>query len=345
MCNNKQGGSEMKKALFYLTVSFFVLVSFLSVTFSQTTKSKPLELTFSTYTPPTHHVTKILTDFCKEIEKETNGEIKITLYPSGTLTKADQILDGVIKGVSDLGFSVLGYNQGRFPLTEVCDLPIPVATSEKMSQVCLAYYKKFQPREFSQFKLLGFLNMAGSGISSNKPINKFSDLSGQLIRCTGADVNLVKALGATPVAMPISQAYEALQRGIANGNLGDFASLMSFKLGEVVKIHVEYFFRNTTCWFGMNLNTFNRLTPAQQKIITELGEKYTKILGHSRDEENKKGREYLVNLGNKFVKLPPEEEQKWAAALAPLYDAYIKDKQAKGLPAKEALDFILTAVK
>lgn len=335
----------MKKGLFYLMISFLIFISFVSITFSQTTKSKPIELTFSTYTPPTHHVTKILTNFCKEIEKETGGEIKMTLFPSGTLTKADQILDGVIKGISDFGFTVLGYNQGRFPLTEVLDLPVPVANSEKMSQVCLSYYKKFQPKEFSQFKLLGFLNMAGSGISSNKSINKFSDLSGQLIRCTGADVNLVKALGATPVAMPISQAYEALQRGIANGNLGDFASLMSFKLGEVVKIHVEYFFRNTTCWFGMNLATFNRLTNAQQKIIIELGERYTSILGHSRDEENKKGRQYLVDLGNKFVKLSPEEEQKWAAALAPLYDAYVKEKQAKGLPAKEALEFVLAAVK
>jgi TRAP-type C4-dicarboxylate transport system substrate-binding protein len=303
------------------------------------------ELTFSTYTPSTHHVTKVLTAFCKEVEQATNGQIKIVLYPGGTLTKAAQILDGVIKNLSDFGYTINGYNKGRLPLMEVTDLPIPVATSEKMSQVCLATYKKFKPKEFSELKVLGFLNMAGSGISSNKPINKFADMSGQLIRCTGGDVDLLKRLGATPVAMPITQAYEALQRGVADGNLGDFASLMSYKLGEVVKIHVEYFFRNTTGWFGMSLKTYNSLTPAQQKIITDLGEKYTTILGQSRDEENTKARKYLVGLGNKFVKLPAEEEEKWAAALRPLYDQYVKDKTAKGLPAKEALDFVLAAVK
>lgn len=306
---------------------------------------KARELTFSTYTPATHHVPIVLTNFFNEVEQATGGQIKIVLYPSGTLTKAELILDGVIKGISDFGFSVNGYNPGRLPLMEVTDLPIPVATSEKMSQVCLALYKEFQPKEFSQLKVLGFLNMAGSGISSNKPINKFADMAGQLIRCTGADVDLVKALGATPVAMPISQAYEALQRGVTDGNLGDFASLMSYKLGEVVKIHVEYFFRNTTCWYGMNLKTYDSLTPAQQKIITDLGEKYTTILGRSRDAENKKAREYLTGLGNKLVKLSVEEEQKWAAALLPLYDKYLKDKTAKGLPAKEALDFVLAAVK
>ena len=336
------------KRLVVSSISVVLLVALMVLGISspapaQTGKSR--ELTFSTYTPPTHHVSKVLTDFCSDVEKATGGEIKITLYSSGTLTKPEQILDGVIKGLSDFGFSVNGYNQGRLPLMEVTDLPVPVNTSEKMSQVCLALYKKFQPKEFSQMKVLGFLNMACSGISSNKPINKFADLSGQLIRCTGADVTLVKAFGATPVAMPISQAYEALQRGIADGNLGDFASLMSYKLGEVVKIHVEYFFRNTTCWYGMNLNTYNSLTPAQQKIMTDLGEKYTTIMGRSRDEENKKAREYLIGLGNKLVKLPVEEEQKWATALAPLYNIYLKDNTAKGLPAKEALDFVLAAVK
>ena len=306
---------------------------------------KSRELTFSTYTPSTHHVSKVLAEFCKEVEQATGGQLKIVLYPGATLTKPEQTLDGVIKGIADFGFSVNGYNSGRLPLMDVTDLPVPVATSEKMSQVCLATYKKFQPKEFSQMKVLGFLNMASSGISSNKPINNFSSLTGQLIRCTSADVNLVKAFGATPVAMPISQAYETLQRGVADGNLGDFASLLSYKLGEVVKIHVEYFFRNTTCWYGMNLNTYNSLTPAQQKIITDLGEKYTTILGQSRDAENKKGREYLVGLGNKFVKLPPEEEQKWAAALHPLYNLYLMENTAKGLPAKEALDFVLAALK
>jgi TRAP-type C4-dicarboxylate transport system substrate-binding protein len=337
----------MKRLLVSL-VSVVLLVTLLVVGLtspSPAQSGKARELTFSTYTPSTHHVTKVLTDFCKEVEQATGGQLKIVLYPGGTLTKPEQVLDGVIKGISDFGFSVNGYNAGRLPLMDVTDLPIAVATSEKMSQVCLATYKKFQPKEFSQLKVLGFLNMASSGISSNKPINSFANLTGQLIRCTSADVNLVKAFGATPVAMPISQAYETLQRGVADGNLGDFASLLSYKLGEVVKIHVEYFFRNTTCWYGMNLNTYNSLTPAQQKIITDLGEKYTTILGQSRDAENKKGREYLVGLGNKFVKFQPEEEQKWAAALQPLYNIYLTENTAKGLPAKEALDFVLSAVK
>jgi TRAP-type transport system periplasmic protein len=337
----------MKKNSVY-RVFFILLVTFLILGIANTVPAqsgKARELTFSTYTPPTHHVSKAMTQFCKDVEQETGGQIKVTLYPSGTLTKSEQILDGIIKGISDFGYTCVSYNPGREPLFDAFDLPIPVDTCEKMSKVMLAAYKKFQPKEFSQLKMLGFLNMAASGISSNKPINKFSDLKGQLIRCTPGDVPMIKAIGATPVAMPMPQAYEALQRGVADGNTADYASYLTYKLGEVCKIHVEYFFRNTGAWFGMNLKTYNSLTPAQQKILTDLGEKYTTVMGKDRDEENKKGRDYLVGLGNKFVKLPAEEEQKWAAALVPLYSDFIKDRTAKGLPAKEMVDFIMAEVK
>lgn len=324
----------------------WVVVGLQSPVWAQQSKSvKARELTFSTYTPPTHHVSKVLAAFCSEVEQATSGQIKIVLYYSGTLTKAPQILDGVIKGISDFGFSVNGYTAGRFPLMEVADLPIPVATSEKMSQVCLATYKKFQPKEFGQMKVLGFLNMAGGHIGSNKPVSKFSELSGQLLRCNANEVEILKALGATPVAMSMDQAYEALQKGVVDGTVADYGAVFSFKLGEVLKNHLEYFVHKATAWYGMNLNTYNSLSPAQQKIIVDLGEKYTAIVGRSRDEEYIKGRKYLVDLGRSFFKLSAEEEQKWTAALAPLLEKYVKEKTAIGLPAKEALDFVLAAVK
>jgi TRAP-type C4-dicarboxylate transport system substrate-binding protein len=329
-------------------VCVVLLVALLAVGFTAPAAAqsgKVRELTFSTYTPTTHHVTKVLEDFCKEVERATGGQVKIVLYAGGTMTKPPQILDGVIKGVSDFGYSVNGYTPGRFPLMEVTDLPIPVATSEKMSQICLATCKKFQPKEFSQLKVLGFLNMAGGHIASNKPISKFADLSGQLLRCNGNEVEIVKAFGATPVAMSMDQAYEALQKGVVDGTIADYAAVQSYKLGEVLKNHLEYFVHKATAWYGMNLNTYNSLTPAQQKIITDLGEKYTTLLGQSRDAEYKRGRDYLVDLKRSFFKVPPEEEQKWSTAFAPLLQQYIKEKTAMGLPAKEAVDFVLAAVK
>ena len=85
--------------VFFICLVTFLALGMVDVALAQS--DKPRELTFSSYTAPTQHITLVLNDFCREVEKATNGQLKITMYPAGTLTKADQILDGVIKGLSE----------------------------------------------------------------------------------------------------------------------------------------------------------------------------------------------------------------------------------------------------
>ncbi len=83
-----------------------------------------IKLTYSNFFPATHVQSKLAEAWAKEVEARTNGKVKVEYYPGQTLTKADQIYDGVVNNISDLGFSVLGYTRGRFPLMEVVDLPL-----------------------------------------------------------------------------------------------------------------------------------------------------------------------------------------------------------------------------
>jgi TRAP-type transport system periplasmic protein len=303
---------------------------------------KVRELNFATYTPATHHVSVVLTQFCKDVEQQTNGSLKITLFPGETLAKSAEILDAVIKGGADAGFTLVGYNAGREPVMEITDLSLPnVKSCLQLGMIDWKIYQKFKPKEYDGIKVLGFINYALSGFNSNKPITKLSDVVGQQIRCAAGDSPMVKALGATPVAIPITEAYLAIQKGVADGCVGDYASTKSYKLAEVVKTSTEYFFRNTTGWYGMNQKTFDSLTPAQQKVLSDLGDKYVTVLGNSRDAEDIAGREYMVSQGVKFLKLDAGEPAKFDAALSPLRDKWIADKTAMGIPAKEIMDFTL----
>jgi TRAP-type C4-dicarboxylate transport system substrate-binding protein len=85
---------------------------------------KPIELTYSNFFPAPHNNSVLSVEWGKEVEKRTNGRVKVTVFPGGILTPAAQCYDGVVKGLSDVGLSVLGYTRGRFPLTEVLDLPL-----------------------------------------------------------------------------------------------------------------------------------------------------------------------------------------------------------------------------
>ncbi len=97
-----------------------------------------VELTYSIFFPATHGHTVLATEWAKEIEKRTNGAVKINMYPGATLTPADQCYDGVVKGISDIGMSVLSYTKGRFPLTEVIDLPQGYKSGSQVTQLCNA---------------------------------------------------------------------------------------------------------------------------------------------------------------------------------------------------------------
>ncbi len=83
-----------------------------------------VELSYSIFFPATHGNTILATEWAKEVEKRTNGAVKINMFPGGTLPPPDQCYDGVVKGISDIGMSVVSYTRGRFPLTEVIDLPL-----------------------------------------------------------------------------------------------------------------------------------------------------------------------------------------------------------------------------
>ncbi len=118
----------------------------------------------------------------KEIEKRTNNRVKITFFHGGTLAPPAQIYDSTVQGIADMGFSVLGYTRGKFPLTEVIDIPLGLKTGVTATKLINAYYKKFQPKEFDEVKVL-YLHAHGPGLlhTTKKPVAKLEDLKGMKI--------------------------------------------------------------------------------------------------------------------------------------------------------------------
>ncbi len=157
------------------------LILFISVTgfsflapsaFSQ---AKPIELNYSIFFDGNHKNSKLAAEWAKEIEKKTNGRVKITMFYGGTLTPADKCYDGVEKGISDIGFSVLAYTRGKFPLTEVIDLPIGIKSGFAATKLINEYYNKFKPKEFDGTKVM-YLHGHGPGILHTKRRKKSKHL-------------------------------------------------------------------------------------------------------------------------------------------------------------------------
>ena len=306
-----------------------------------------VKLNYSIFFPAPHKNSVLATEWAKEVEKRTGGKVQVTMFYGGTLTPGDKCYDGVVKGISDIGFSVFSYTMGKFPLTEVFDLPLGYKNGVGATKLINEYYNKFKPKEFDEVKVM-YLHAHGPGILHTKTaVNKLEDLKGLKIRSTGTVAKIVSALGGTPVAMPMPDTYDSLSRGVVDGTMGPVEALEGWKLGEVIKFTTEDYAAAYSVGFFvvMNKTKWNALPPDIQKIIEKVNEEWIERQGKLWDEIDKSGRDFSLKLGNKFIPLSKGEDAKWAKAVTPMFDEYVKDKKAKGLPADEALKFCVDRLK
>jgi TRAP-type C4-dicarboxylate transport system substrate-binding protein len=310
---------------------------------SASAQTKPFDFSYSVMMPAPHRNSVLATEWSKEIEKRTNGRVKITLFYGGTLTPADKCYNGVVNDISDIGTSVLSYTAGKFPLTEVIDLPLGYKTGLQATKVINEYYKRFRPKELDEVKIL-YLHAHGPGfLMAKKPVNKLEDLKGMKIRSTGTVAKIVSHLGATAVAMPIGDTYDAVSRGVVDGLMSPYEVLDGFRMADVVKYVTEDYGASYSLAFfvAMNKAKWNALPADVQKIIEDVNEEWIEKTGKAWDEIDKLGKEVGHKKGVQSISLSKEENQRWANAVKPMLEEYVKDKKAKGLPAEEVLKFCL----
>jgi TRAP-type transport system periplasmic protein len=327
-----------KKGLSFLVVVCFFAAFLVSIVPAQAA----VELTYSIFFPATHGNTILATEWAKEIEKRTNGAVKITMFPGATLTPANQCYDGVVKGISDIGMSVLSYTAGRFPLTEVIDMPLGYKSGYQVTRLINAYYNKFQPKEFDDVKVM-YLHGHGPGVlhTNKKPVAKLEDLKGLKIRCTGTSSEVVKHLGGTPVAMPQTETYDALQKGVVDGVMSPVETLKGWKFAEVIKYTTLNYGSAYSIGFFvvMNKAKWNALPKDVQAVIQKVNEEWIEKTGRAWDEFDKIGIETTKAKGNQLIALSKQEDERWAGLVAPILGEYVQRTKAKGLPGDEALKF------
>ncbi|HEY3277854.1 MAG TPA: TRAP transporter substrate-binding protein [Syntrophorhabdaceae bacterium] len=334
----------MKRISTVALLAFAVSCLFVTVASAQ---DKAVSLRFSAFHPPTHKLAVITADWCKEVEKRTNGKVKVRHYAGATLTPPAQTYDSVVQGVVDVGNIVLGYTMGKFPLTEVLDYPMGYHADSVSTRLANAYFQKFKPKEFDEVKVMYFHAQSPGILHARKPVNKLEDLKGMKMRTFGSNARFMSLLGGTPVAMPMGDAYDAISKGVADGLLCAYEALEGWKLGEVIKYTTENYGTAYTAVFlvAMNKKKWDSIPPDSQKIIEQINQEWIEKQIKVWDAIDESGKQFSLKRGNKIIKLSDEEQARWAAKAQPLYDEYLKNMKAKGLPGDEVLKFARDFIK
>jgi TRAP-type C4-dicarboxylate transport system substrate-binding protein len=333
----------MKKiAVLFLLVSFAGGAS-LCLGVGNALAASPIKLTYSNFFPPTHVQSKLAESWCKEVESRTNGKVVVEYYPGQTLTKAAQCYDGVVTGLSDVGFSVLAYTRGRFPVMSAVDLPLGYTSGAVATEVINRVYQKFQPKELSDTQVM-YLHAHGPGLphTKGKAVRKLEDMKGMKFRGHGTSALVVKALGGTPVPMPMPETYQSLQKGVVEGSVYPFEANKGWKLGEVTDyVTCAFSAAYTTSFFVvMNKKKWDALPAGLKSIIGQINTEWAKKHGQAWDTSDMAGIRFFLNQGNEMIGLDEKEAARWKTAVKPVIDDYTQELNKKGFNGKEIVTFI-----
>lgn len=333
----------MKKQMFTIMLVLCVGLAF-TVMGPVNARAETIKLTYSNFFPPGHIQSKLAESWCQEVQKRTNGQVVVEYFPGQTLTKARQVYDGVVEGISDVGFSVLAYTRGRFPVMAAVDLPLGYTSGTVATRVINAVYKKFMPKELMDTKVM-YLHAHGPGLihTKDKPVRKMEDMKGLKFRGHGTSALVVEALGGTPVPKPMPETYQMLQKGVVDGAVYPFEANKGWKLGEVTRFATaDFTAAYTTSFFVvMNKDKWNSISAANQKIIEQINEEWIVKHGEAWDTSDAQGIVFFLNQGGQIIGLDAKEGERWKKAVAPIIDDYRAKMNKEGFKGDELVDFTI----
>jgi TRAP-type transport system periplasmic protein len=326
--------------------SFFIFLA-LTVRPTLAEEAKVIKLDFSSILPSHDKLSLMLDDWCRDLEKRTNGQVKVSFYPGGILTPAPQTFDSVMTGIADIGFAPMGITPGRFPLAEVMEQPLGVNSAHMMTRLSNDFVRAFRPKELNKVKVLFFLSASPGLLHTKRPVRSLEDLKGMKVRCLGGTAaRVLKTLGTVPIVIPTGDTYDALRKGIVDGVVAAWDSLETLKWGEILPYTTVSYYGATGApgMVVMNLDKWNSLSPGIREIISKMSGEYAEKLSRLWDEKDQNTIKKWTARNHTSIFLTREEENRWEQAVRPLYDAFVREKSAKGLPAAEALRFCQTWV-
>ncbi|WP_417686621.1 C4-dicarboxylate TRAP transporter substrate-binding protein [Roseibium sp.] len=252
--------------------------------------------------------------FVDEFKKRTNGEHEIEVFWGGSVAKTREIPESLAAGVGDFGDVVTPYFPDKFPLNNAVGFFIPqpkstIEISGLMEQWHATYPQFSQELAQNNLKAIGFRPLESYGLLCTSPVRSAADLKGKRIRTYGfAYPALVEALGATPVSVATSEAYEALERSILDCTPIGPALAHGWKYDEVAKFYIEI---PLGASFGhliaMNLDTYNGMDEGTRAVVDQLGHDYAKNYADELDATIAAVRDGWPEKGVEVIQFPQEE--------------------------------------
>ncbi|MGQ4878082.1 TRAP transporter substrate-binding protein [Billgrantia sp. LNSP4103-1] len=270
------------------------------------------------------------------VEEDAGGELSVEIFPSGTLAKPDAIYEAAVNGISDIGITAQGYTAGRFPLSQIVELPGVADSAPQGACILQSLYEEGHlDEEYDDSRPLFFFTTGPGGIHTvDTDVQKPSDLEGLRIRRpTAVAGDILENMGANPVGMPAPDIYTAMQRGVVDGLSFPWEGLKGFRINELVEYHTEVPFYTLIFVATMNQRTYDSLSPEQQEAIdANSGMKWAEKAGEVFAALDVAGKQEAEEAGHTIRVIEnPLEDPDWQQPLQDGIDNYLAELEERGL--------------
>ncbi len=329
----------MNRNLFYLALATAAVLA--GGCARKSDEARPVTLTYANFPPPATFPCVQMERWADEVESRSGGRIAVQTFPSGTLLAAKNIFDGVADGTADIGCFAMSYQPGRFPVSEAIDLPHFFPSSTVATRVLLDTIAHFAPAEFSRVKILALFTCPPAVVMSSKPVETLDDLAGMSLRSSGTAAEAVRRLGGIPVAMPQSEAPDALQKGVVNGNVSSGEVLMDMNYAAYCPFVYPADLPVVSFAVVMNAAKYQALPADVRAILDGLMEEHSLWTAAYVDDHVDKSIAWArENRGLKVAAVAESDRARMRTTLGPLLEDYAARVEKAGLPGTELLRFV-----
>jgi TRAP-type C4-dicarboxylate transport system substrate-binding protein len=328
----------MKRAGHWLAVSLLA-VAVGAVAAPAAWAQQKFEMKLAYFVGDQHAMSKWLIKWSDKLTKDSGGRITVKRFPGSQMGPVQQHYDFARTGQADVSWFLHGATPGRFPLTELVQLPYLVGSAEIGTKVLndKELRTKYLDAEHKGVKVLLLLtHQPGNVNTTRKAIRAADDMKGLRLRFASPTIrDFVAALGATPVGVLPTEQVEQLQKGTIDGTFIDYGGAgIAFKMGGVIKHVTEMYSYVSSFAVVMNEDFWKKLPPDLQTLVATSVTGVEKEVGEAWDALDSIGKKLLVEGGAEAIKLPAEENAKFRRIGAQVAEARIKDLEGKGLPAR-----------
>lgn len=295
------------------------------------------ELKVSHFLPPNHTFHKEFLRWGEELKKKSGGKLTLTVFPAAQMGPPPRQFDLARTGVADMALSLHGQTPGRFPLTEIAQLPFAVDSAEAASRKLTELVPQYLAKEHAGVKVLYLLATPPLMVHLAKHrVTTLEDFKGLRIRYSGQQSGeTVRALGAVPVAVPPAESADAMAKGTVDGAMFPYEGAASFQLGNVTKYTLEPGLHSATFFLVMNPASYDKLAPELRKLIDDTtGPAAAARIGRDLDQAEVDGKKYMISNKVEVVRLAPAALAKVREATDVYTRSALSQLEAKGLPAQ-----------